>query len=152
MPETFTVGDKAPLFTLSDEKGRQVDVESFQGKQPVVLIFYPGDDTPGCTRQLCAIRDDWAAFTSAGIAVFGVNHAGADSHQRFIDKHRLPLPILVDTGKTVSAMYGAIKKYFGKEVINRSVIVIDKQGIIRYLKRGLPPNSEFLPLAKELAQ
>lgn len=151
MPTQIAMGSPAPDFTLHDERGNVVSLASFRGKQPVVLIFYPGDETLGCIKQLCAIRDDWQEFQQAGIVVFGVNHADAESHKKFIEHHGLKNPLLIDPNRKVSAIYGATKKYFGHDTIKRSVVVIDKQGIIRYLKRGLPANSEFLPLAKELA-
>jgi peroxiredoxin Q/BCP len=144
MTNDIATGDTAPQFTLDDEGGNAVTLAAFRGKQPVLLIFYPGDDTPGCTKQLCAIRDDQQAFKERGVAVFGVNHAGTASHAEFIEKHQLTTPLLIDEGMTVSALYGATKKFFGKAIISRSVVLVDKEGVIRYLKRGLPPDSEIL--------
>lgn len=138
------VGDHAPEFTLPDHEGNIVALKNFLGRQPVVLVFYPGDETLGCVAQLCAIRDDWAEFKKYNAMVFGINHADAESHTKFWRHHGLKTPLLVDEGKKVSAQYGALKKFFGQIIIHRSVIVIDKQGIIRYLKRGLPPTSEIL--------
>jgi hypothetical protein len=83
MPTTkdLAVGDRAPLFTLSDQDGKKVSLTDFKGKKNVVLIFYPGDMTPGCTMQLCAIRDDWSKFGAKDAVVYGVNHADAGSHR-----------------------------------------------------------------------
>lgn len=147
-PTSIAVGERAPAWSLKDQTGRVVKLSDFTGKQPVVLIFYPGDLTPGCTLQLCAIRDDWEKFRELGIAVFGVNHAEADSHQRFIDKHQFPFPLLIDKNKKVSAAYGAVKKFFKATVIKRSVVGIDKDGIIRFLKRGMPKDVEILKAMK----
>jgi thioredoxin-dependent peroxiredoxin len=147
----LAVGAMAPQFTLPDHQGNTVSLSAFQGKQPVLLIFYPGDDTPGCTKQLCAIRDDWEKFRQHNVAVFGINHAGSESHGKFIKKYSLKNPLLIDTDKKVSTAYGATKKFFKAEIIKRSVVLIDKQGIIRYLKRGLPPDSEILEAVKSLS-
>lgn len=136
---------------MKDPEGKTVKWSDFKGKQALVLIFYPGDMTPGCTVQLCAIRDDWKKFRELGIAVFGVNHAEADSHRRFIEKYHFPFPLLIDKNKKVSARYGAIKKFFKATVIKRSVIGIDKDGIIRYLKRGMPKDADLLKAMKPYA-
>lgn len=140
----LTHGMKAPAFTLKDESGKSVSLADFKGKKNVVLVFYPGDMTSGCTMQLCAIRDDWKKFTNADTVVFGVNHADADSHKAFIKKYRLPFPLLIDTGKKVSTRYGALKKFFKAIIIKRSVVGIGKDGIIFYLRRGMPKDSDIL--------
>lgn len=145
---SLSVDARAPDFTLNDQAGNAVTLSAFQGKHPVVLIFYPGDMTPGCTVQLCSIRDDWAEFAALGIKVFGVNHANAASHTKFIDKHTFPFPLLIDEGKQVSKTYGAIKKFFKAEVIARTVVGIDKEGVIRYYKRGMPKDADILKAMK----
>lgn len=138
------VGDRAPAFTLQDQGGNKVRLSDFKGEKNVVLVFYPGDMTPGCTIQLCAIRDDWSKFQSKDTAVFGINHGDEDSHKTFIKKYSFPFPLLVDTDKKVSIRYGAIKTFFKTKIIKRSVVVIDKQGKIVYLKRGMPKDTEIL--------
>lgn len=143
MTTTISVGSIAPDFTLKDHQGNTVTLGSYRGKQPVLLIFYPGDDTPGCVKQLCAIRDDWNEFRDRNIAVFGVNHGSADSHLRFWEKYGLKTPLLIDEGMAVSAKYGATRSFIGKAIINRSVVFVDRDGIIRYMKRGLPKDSEI---------
>ncbi len=144
------VGDKAPAFALPDHEGVFISLRAYQGVQPVVLIFYPGDDTPDCTKQLCAIRDDWSAFKRLKAAVFGVNGGSAESHTNFWRAHGLKTPLLVDEERRVAKRYGAIRKFFKTEIIRRTVVVIDTNGIIRYLKRGLPPTSEILEALKAL--
>lgn len=144
------VGDKAPAFSLPDHEGTFVSLRAFQGLQPVVLIFYPGDETPDCVKQLCAIRDDWSAFKRHRAAVFGVNAGSAESHTNFWRHHGLKTPLLVDDARRVAKRYGAIRMFFKTEIIRRSVVVIDPNGIIRYLKRGLPPTSEILEVLKKL--
>lgn len=137
-------GMKAPAFTLKTEAGKSVSLADFKGKKNVILVFYPGDMTSGCTMQLCAIRDDWKKFTGADTVVFGVNHADADSHKAFIKKYRFPFPLLIDTGKKVSTRYGALKKFFKAIIIKRSVVGIGKDGTIFYLRRGMPKDSDIL--------
>lgn len=135
---------KAPAFSLKDERGKAVALADFANKKNVILIFYPGDMTPGCTMQLCAVRDDWKKFLATDTVVYGVNHADAESHQAFSKKYRFPFPILVDTGKKVSAKYGAMRKYFKAIIIRRSVVGIGKDGKIFFLRRGMPKNTDIL--------
>lgn len=138
------VGSPAPAFTLPDAAGTTHDLRGLMNERGVVLIFYPGDMTPGCTMQLCAVRDDWKAFERAGVAVFGVNHANADSHQKFSEAHHFPFPLLVDSGMKVSKSYGAVKNIFGKTVIKRTVAGVGKDGIIVFYRHGMPRNAEIL--------
>ncbi|MDD5438246.1 MAG: peroxiredoxin [Patescibacteria group bacterium] len=138
------VGDKAPGFTLKTQEGKEVSLSDFEGKKPVILIFYPGDMTPGCTIQLCNIRDDWSKFEQSGAAVFGVNHADAESHSKFSGKYHFPFPLLIDTDKKVSKKYGAIKKLFSATVIKRTVVAIDKNGVIKFYRAGMPKDAEIL--------
>jgi thioredoxin-dependent peroxiredoxin len=145
MPETFLkVGDKAPAFNLKTHKGKEIALKDFKNKKPLVLIFYPGDMTPGCTIQLCGIRDNWPKFEEMNAGVYGINHADSKSHAKFIDKHQFPFPLLIDTDKKVSKKYGAIKKLFSAQVIKRTVAVIDKEGKIAFYKHGMPKEAEIL--------
>ena len=136
----LAVGVVAPDFSLLTEKGETVKLSSFAGKSAVVLVFYPGDETPVCTEQLCAIRDSWSRFTELGVAVFGVNPASAVSHEKFVQKQRYPFPLLVDEGKTVTIAYGCK----GALMTARTVYVIGKDGKIAYARRGNPPVTEIL--------
>ena len=88
------VGDAAPEFDLSDSSGKRVRLSDFRGKKSVVLYFYPKDDTPGCTKEACGVRDRWAEFQKAGLAVYGVSADDATSHQKFIAKYDLPHTLL----------------------------------------------------------
>ena len=132
------VGSVAPPFSLTDENDRPVSLKSLKGK-PVVLVFYPGDDTAICTKQLCEIRDDWAAFKRLGAAVYGVNGQGANSHGKFAAKYKFPFPLLVDKGWVVSKQYRA-----GWGFIRRTVYVIGPDGRILYAQRGKPSTTEIL--------
>src|SRR5262245_6292023 len=101
-------GDKAPEFTLKDENGETVRLADFMGKSGVVLMFYPADNTPGCTKQLCTARDDYDKYQAAGVAVFGVNPGNASTHKKFAEKHSMRTPLLVDEGGAVCRAYGAL--------------------------------------------
>jgi peroxiredoxin Q/BCP len=129
-------GEPAPDFTATTHEGVTVHLADFRGKQQVVLVFYPGDDTPVCTRQLCELRDDWSALQSADTLVFGVNPASEVKHAQFAAKYRLPFPLLVDTGSRIAAEYGC-SMLFGL-LIRRTVYVIDRRGCVRFAQRGKP--------------
>lgn len=138
------VGSKAPDFSLTDDQGQIVTLAQATGPTGLVLIFYPGDMTPGCTVQLCSIRDDWAKFQQAGIHVYGVNQADANSHSHFRTKHGLPFPLLIDTNRAISKAYGAIRSFLGFSVIKRTVVGIDSQGTILFYMHGMPKDSDIL--------
>ncbi len=124
-------GQPAPTFTLPDQDGQQTQLEAFRG-QPVVVYFYPKDDTPGCTTQACAIRDQWSEFEAAGAAVFGISPDDVDSHARFAGKHDLPHRLLADPDREVIEAYGAwgTKKMYGREfeAVIRSTVLIGPDG------------------------
>src|SRR5204862_4901268 len=98
-------GKPAPDFELATDTGERVKLSDFRGK-PVVLYFYPKDDTPGCTRQACDIRDAWSAFEQAGVVVLGVSPDDEYSHAKFKGKYDLPFPLLADEGHQASEQYG----------------------------------------------
>lgn len=141
-PPSVAIHNQAPDFSLKDQDGKNVSLSDFKGKT-VVLIFYPGDMTPGCTMQLCAIRDDWSKFEKAGAVVFGINHGDAASHTAFAKKHSYPFPLLVDRDKKVSTLYGAIRSFLRLKLIQRTVVVIDPTGRITYYKHGMPKNADI---------
>ncbi|MCW1892258.1 MAG: peroxiredoxin [Candidatus Uhrbacteria bacterium] len=142
--QPLTVGSRAPMFTLKDAKGNTVSLRELIATKPVLLFFYPGDMTPGCTMQLCAIRDEWEAFKKADVHIFGVNHANAQSHTAFSDAYHFPFHLLIDEGKKVSTQYGAIRKFFKTLIIKRTVVGIAKDGTIFYYKAGMPKNADIL--------
>jgi peroxiredoxin Q/BCP len=126
------VGSPAPDFEAVDQTGKTVKLSALKGS-PVVLVFYPGDDTPGCTRQLCEIRDRWSAYEAAGVAVFGVNPQGAASHTKFAAKFGFPFPILVDQGGEIAGVYHA-----GGWLVRRTVYGIGADGRVAFAERGSP--------------
>jgi peroxiredoxin Q/BCP len=126
-------GVKAPDFTLATDSGEKIKLSALRGG-PVVLYFYPKDDTPGCTREACAFRDQHAALAAHGAKVLGVSPDDAASHARFRDKFQLNFPLLIDTGHRVAEKYGAWREkiLYGKKSlgIQRSTYLIDAEGRI----------------------
>jgi peroxiredoxin Q/BCP len=127
-------GKKAPGFDLESSEGGSVRLEDLRG-QPVVLYFYPKDDTPGCTREACAFRDRKAALKKRGAVVLGVNGDSLASHEKFKAKYKLNFPLLRDPDKAVAKKYGAWgeKVLYGRKTLGmiRSTFVIDAEGVVR---------------------
>ena len=140
----ITVGQQAPEFELDDENGKSVGLADFRGKSAVVLMFYPADNTPGCTKQLCAARDDYDKYQAAGVEVFGVNPGSADKHKKFSEKHGFKTPLLLDAGGKVSRAYDALMPIPIITIVNRTVVGIDREGIVRFYERGIPATSAIL--------
>src|SRR5258705_7454051 len=131
MPEANngSVGAPATDFTLPDGDGNQWRLSDQRGKV-VVLLFYPGDETPICTRQMCSVRDRWEDYEATGAEVVGISTDSVESHQKFAEHHELPLRLLSDTSAEVANLYGARSLIPGK--VARSVFVIDAKGVLRY--------------------
>ena len=141
--DPLPAGAKAPDFTVHDESGHTVSLSALRGKN-VVLVFYPGDDTSVCTKQLCDFRDRWKEAGAKNTVVFGVNPWSAASHMKFRDKFHFPFPLLVDDGQKVAAMYHANGLF-----IKRTVYLIGPDGVIRFARRGVPPPEEVLASARK---
>lgn len=128
---TLLEGQKAPNFSLMNEKGEMVHLAGFKG-QNVILYFYPKDMTPGCTTEACDFRDKFEDFSHLNAVVLGVSPDDATKHTKFIDKHGLPFSLLVDEGHAVAEAYGVwvLKKMYGREFmgIERSTFLIDTEG------------------------
>jgi len=129
--QELKAGDPAPDFKLLDDKGQNVSLRELQGK-PVVLYFYPKDNTPGCTTEACNFRDNMGRISSTGALIYGISPDSVSSHQKFINKFSLSFPLLSDEGAKVATAYGVWKeknmygrKYMG---IERSTFLIDEQG------------------------
>lgn len=140
----LTIGQEAPDFDLEDERGNRVRLADFRGKSAVVLMFYPADNTPGCTRQLCTARDDYDRYVSAGVAVFGVNPGSVRAHRSFSERHGLKTPLLLDDSARVSRAYDALMPIPLLTVVNRTVVGIDREGVVRFYERGMPSTSQIL--------
>ncbi len=138
------VGSPAPDFDLEDEAGNRVRLADFRGNSSVILMFYPADNTPGCTRQLCAARDDYDRYVGAGIAVFGVNPGSAAAHKRFSERHGFKTPLLLDNGGRVSRAYDALTPIPLLTLVNRTVVGIDRDGLVRFYQRGMPSTDTIL--------
>ena len=127
--ENVRIGTAAPDISLPDSDGKQWRLLDQRGKV-VVLLFYPGDETPICTRQMCSVRDRWEDYLATGAEVVGISTDSIESHKKFAEHHDLPLRLLSDTDGQASNLYGARSLIPGK--VARSVFVIDAQGILRY--------------------
>jgi peroxiredoxin Q/BCP len=135
----LAVGDKAPEFCLpTDTENKEVSLKQLRGKK-IVLYFYPKDNTPGCTKEACDFRDNFAAFKKHGVEVFGISKDNSKNHAKFKEKYALPFTLLVDADADVCAAYHVINKksMFGKTFlgIQRSTFLIDEKGIIRAIWR-----------------
>ena len=127
------VGDRAPDFTLPGTGGRMYSLADFVGK-PIVLVFYPGDDTPVCTKQLNAYNDGLDQFRDLDAQIVGISAQSVDSHESFSDKHGFDFPLLADTDKQVAAAYGTLGPI---GFPRRSVFIVDTDGVIRYAHRAI---------------
>jgi peroxiredoxin Q/BCP len=140
MPE---VGQPAPTFTLAADTGETISLEDLRGR-PVVLYFYPKDDTPGCTTQACGLRDSWADLTATGAEVFGISADDVGSHRRFREKYHLPFRLLSDTDRSVIEDYGVWvekNRYGTKSMgIERSTFIVGPDGAIAAMKRRVKPD------------
>ena len=136
----MNIGNNAPDFTLKDGEGNDWTLSAQRGKT-VVLLFYPGDNTPVCTAQLCSVRDHWSEYQATGAEVVGISTDTAESHQGFAEKHSLPLRLLSDADRKVSERYEMKSWLPGRSA--RGVVVIDKDGKIAYSK--VQPVSLFKP-------
>lgn len=140
--DPLKVGSPAPAFKLKDQHGNLVDLKAQRGKN-VILIFYPADDTPGCTKQVCDIRDNWSALQSKNTVAFAINPGNETSHKQFADKYSVAFPLLVDGGQQVARLYNANGLF-----VKRTVYLIDPDGVIRFGMRGSPSAQEVLTHAR----
>jgi peroxiredoxin Q/BCP len=135
-------GEQAPDFTLESDAGEQVSLSGLRGK-PVVLYFYPKDDTPGCTAQACGIRDAYGEFEQAGAVVLGVSPDSVKKHVKFKDKYDLPFTLLADPEHALAESYGVWgeKKYMGKSYmgVNRTTFVIGADGAVVKVFENVKP-------------
>ena len=141
------VGDTAPNFSLKDGHGDEWNLSEQRGKT-VVLLFYPGDDTPVCTKQLCSVRDNWEQYQATGAEVVGISTDSVKSHKDFGDKYNLTLRLLADETGEVNKLYDAKSWLPGRSA--RAVVVIDKTGRVAYHK--VQPLSIFRPKDDEILE
>ena len=144
----LSVGDNAPQVMLRLQDGKQVALNSLKGQQ-VVVYFYPKDDTPGCTLEAQGIRDDYAAFESANVRVFGVSLQDAASHLAFIDKHDLPFDLVVDGGGEVAKAFGVPMR---GDYAARQTFLIGADGKVKQVWRDVDPESHSKQLLAAIAE
>jgi peroxiredoxin len=140
MSEPLAVGAQAPDFSLPATGGRTIALGDYRGKQHLVMVFYVGDNTPDCNRQLGSLQEERAELDACNAAVVGINNGALAEHERYVQQLGLSFPLLHDAGAQVAALYGA-RQDDGS--VRRTVYLIDKQGIVRYGKPGMHWNEEF---------
>jgi peroxiredoxin Q/BCP len=154
MPTAVREGDLAPDFTLAADTGEAVTLSSLRG-QPIVLFFYPKDDTPGCTTQACGIRDAYGEFERAGAVVLGVSPDDVGSHVKFRDKYGLPFTLLADTEHEVAELYGVWgeKRYMGRAYkgVNRTTFLIGPDGAVAKIFYDVKPAAHADDVLEALA-
>lgn len=150
-----TVGSSAPSFTLLDQEGMPHDLSTYRGSW-VVLYFYPKDDTPGCTKEACAFRDNLPRFKGANAIIFGISVDSVKSHKKFVEKYGLPFTLLADEDKKVVESYGVWgrKKFMGREYdgILRTTFIIDPSGMIAKVYEAVKPEGHAEEVLAELAR
>jgi thioredoxin-dependent peroxiredoxin len=141
---TLKEGDKAPEFSAPINGGGQASLSEFAGKN-VILYFYPKDDTPGCTKEACAFRDEYSAFKRKGAVVLGVSIDSAKSHDKFINKYKLPFPLLSDEDKRIVEAYGVWgeKRFMGRKYMGtyRVTFLIGPDGVIKRIWPEVKPET-----------
>lgn len=150
MPET---GEKAPPFSLPSDGGETISLQQYRGR-PVVLYFYPKDDTPGCTIEACEFRDRWEDVMESGAIVLGVSPDPVDSHEKFKEKFDLPFPLLADTEHRAAEDYGVWgeKSMYGRKYlgVNRSTFIIDGEGRIARIFHKVKPRGHAAEVLEAL--
>lgn len=140
-------GDNLPNFTALDTNGKSFESQSIIGKQPVVIYFYPKDDTPGCTAQACSFRDQYEDFKNLGAEVIGISSDTIESHQKFAKRYKLPFILLSDSDKKIRKLFGVPTDLFGL-LPGRVTYVIDKNGIVQLVFNSM---SSKIHITKALA-
>jgi thioredoxin-dependent peroxiredoxin len=153
----LSTGVQAPDFSLSDENGVTRKLSDYRGK-PVVLYFYPKDDTPGCTKEACGFRDDYDVYEKSGVVVLGVSPDSPKQHTKFKEKYNLPFTLLADENHQVCDLYGTwgLKKFMGREYegVLRTTFLIDAQGKVVKIFKNVKPeghSAEILEALKAVA-
>jgi peroxiredoxin Q/BCP len=145
-------GEQAPAFDLPAFLGTQpagnIKLSDYHGKKHVILAFYPKDDTPGCTKEMCAFSEDLSKFDAVNAQPLGISCDNVDSHGKFVAKFNLKQPLLADVGGVVGKAYGTVVE--GKQTANRVTFVIDKNGIVQKVIEGMPSNADLLEVIKTL--
>lgn len=141
------IGDKAPDFEAESTEG-PVHLHTYKGKQNVILIFYPLNNTPGCRKQLCAARDALEDYAKLDTAVFGINPGKFAGHQKFAQKHRFGFPLIYDEMWKIAMAYRILT--LGGYMQARTVYVLDKEMVVRHIERGTPTTARLKEILNEL--
>jgi peroxiredoxin Q/BCP len=151
-PETTVrrpeVGEPAPKFSLPAFPSGNISLDDYAGKKNVILAFYPKDDTPGCTKEMCSFSEDLSQFESSDTQVLGISCDDVQSHEKFAQKYSLKQPLLADVGGKTGQAYGTVQ--LGGGNAKRTLFVIDKQGVVRHVFEGMPTNAELLNVVRDL--
>lgn len=150
---TLKVGSLAPIFSIADQNGDEIDLEKLRG-QKVILYFYPKDDTPGCTAEACSLRDGFSILKDNGYVIIGISPDNSAKHLKFIDKYKLPFPLIPDPDKNILKAYEVwgSKKFMGRSYdgVIRTTFVIDENGIINKIITKVDTKNHFDQLVEEL--
>ena len=145
--ELLNVGDSAPDFSSVDQNGKPVRLSDFKGK-PVVVYFYPKDDTPGCTKEACNFRDNYKEYEKAGVKVLGVSVDDPHSHKKFEEKYKLNFTLVADHEKKISENYGVL----GDRNAKRVTYLIGKDGKVAYVYPKVSPDEHAIEVMKKLKE
>jgi thioredoxin-dependent peroxiredoxin len=149
----ISANQPAPNFVLADETGTERSLSDYRGK-PVILYFYPKDDTPGCTKEACSFRDDYSAYEEAGVVILGVSPDSPKSHTKFKNKYQLPFTLLSDEDHKVAETYGVWgpKKFMGREYegILRTTFLIDAEGNLQQVFKDVKPADHSVEVLQAL--
>jgi peroxiredoxin Q/BCP len=140
MSAPLAVGTPAPDFRLPATGSQTVSLSDYRGQQHLIVVFYVGDNTPDCNRQLSSLQEEMAELEACHAAVIGINTGELADHERYVQQLGLSFPLLHDPGAQVAALYGARQD---DGTVRRTVYLIDKQGLVRYGKPGMHWNEEF---------
>ena len=146
---SLKVGDRIPHFELLNQHGELFKSETVLGVKPLVVYFYPTDETPGCTAEACSFRDHYEEFLELGAEVIGISSDGVKSHQKFATRHKLPFVLLSDSKKKVQRLFKLPKILFGL-FTKRITFVIDKDGLVSYVHSSLMPDTHIKKALQQL--
>jgi len=146
----LSVGDRIPSFTLPSQDGNLVRIEDLLGKGPVVIYFYPKDDTPGCTAEACGFRDQYEAFREAGAEVVGISADASDVHRGFARRHSLPFVLLSDRDNEIRKRFG-VSRHAGL-IPGRETFIVDRNGVVVHHFRSLFDAMGHVRQAREIVE
>lgn len=148
MTNPVTVGSTAPDFSLKDTSGATVSLKDFAGNNNVVLVFYPKNNTPGWNRQLSSLRDDREKFKKLDTKIIGINPASVEAHDKYCNQFGFGFPILSDPDRKTALAYNALKE--NGISIQRTVYILDKNGIIKFGEQGMPDDDKLLDVIRSI--